>query len=146
MIAEGLVIGCTWRLVATLVQVFLGGGRSCSDGYRLRVVDGCDSCASILGWWLELKWRSLGARGGRKAHELAQDTVLSHFQPPDSNLFLGYSRPLLSLVNSFIETVSLSKQFFRALLSRSIFFLRTVALPRHALRPLLSHLNLLKGQ
>ncbi len=52
--AVATAIGCAWWTVATLVQVFLGGGRSCSDGYQLRVVDGCDSCASILGWRLEL--------------------------------------------------------------------------------------------
>ena len=144
--AEATAIGCAWWLVVTLAQVFLGGGWSWSGGYWMHVVAGCDSCASILGWWMVLKWRLLDARGGRKAHELAKVTVLSHFHFSDSNLFLGYSRPLLSLVNSLIQTVALSKEFFRALLSRSIFFLRTVALPRHVLRPLLSHLNLFKGQ
>jgi hypothetical protein len=41
------VIGCAWWLVATLVQVFLGGGWSRSGGYCVRVVGGCDSCASL---------------------------------------------------------------------------------------------------
>ncbi len=38
--AEVVAIGCAWWLVATLVQVFSGGGWIRSSGYWMRVVGG----------------------------------------------------------------------------------------------------------